>query len=112
MADFTNEKSFIGSIYPVGANDGQEWSRVEPLITPVQLKNRCLFGIPLFSYLPDPVTGIRAELTDDLIKDYIDRSVAETELETGLSIFPVYFKEKKAFNRRILAEFWLFKGRP
>ncbi len=101
MADYTSSKPAEG-VYPDRAVDAQEWSRIEPLITPSQLRSRQLLAIPLVSYLPNPITGLRYELTNDDLKDQIDRAVATLELELGLVIFPVQFDEKHPFDR----QFW------
>jgi len=101
MADYTSSKPAT-SVYPDRAVDGQEWSRVEPLITPKQLKTRFLFGIPLVSYIVNPMTNMRDELSDEDLLDFINRAVAETELLTNLMIFPVQFDEKHPFDRN----FW------
>jgi hypothetical protein len=99
MADYTNSNKSMGSVFPDHAVDAQEWTRVEPLITPEQLKRRHLFGIPLYAFLPDPVTGKRDTLTPEDLMDQINRAVANIELQTGLTIFPVQYDEKQPFDR-------------
>lgn len=99
MADYTNSKFNIGSVFPEHAIDAMEWSRVEPLITPDQLRRRFLLGIPLISFIPNPITNERDEWTNEDLADHIIRAVAEVELETGLTIFPVQFDEKHPFDR-------------
>ncbi len=105
MADYENSKPAEG-VYPDRAVDAQEWSRVEPLITPAQLRSRQLLAIPLVSYLPNPITGQRYEISNDELKDQIDRAVATLELELGLTLFPVQFDEKHPYDR----QFWASHG--
>lgn len=102
MGNYDNSKPTIGSVYPTGATDAQEWARTEPLVTPKQLRRRQLAGIPLISYLPDPVTGERFKWEDEDLSDNIDRAVATVELKTGLSIFSVRCSEKHPFD----SNFW------
>lgn len=106
MADYSNSKNTLGSVFPDRAVAAQEWGRVEPLITPQQLKDYFLFGIPLYSMAPDPVTGLRAEVTTEMLKSHIERAVAQAELDTGLTIFPVQYDERHPFDRN----FWLNFG--
>lgn len=102
MADYVNSKSNLGAVYPEHAVDAQQWERVETLLTPRQLRRRQLLGIPLVSFFPNPLTGIREEITDEDLFDIIGRSVSKIELETGLTIFPVQFNEKHQFD----VEWW------
>lgn len=106
MASYDPSKAVVGSTYPLNAADGQEWKRVEPLVTPQQLKDRFLFGIPLISSTRNPNTGLYDEMSNELLKDFIDRAVAESELETGISIFPVQHDEKHPFDMN----FWRSYG--
>lgn len=106
MADYEDSKPTWGSVFPDRAVAGQEFSRVEPLITPAQLKTRHLFGLFLGSFSPNPITKQRDQMTDPIIADYIDMAVAELELETGLTIFPVQYDEKHPFDRN----FWAANG--
>lgn len=104
MAIFTggvsgDAKSGIGSEYIQGGVDGTAWSRREPLIDPDKLKVRHLFGIPMYSAIPDPVTNIRAQLTNENLKNEIIRAVGRVELETGVTVLPVERKIKMPFDR-------------
>jgi hypothetical protein len=101
MADYSGSKPVKG-VYPDRAVDAQEWSRVEPLLTPTQLRSRQLLAISLVSFMPDPITGKRYEITNDDLADQINRAAAALELELGMSIFPVQFQEKHPFDR----QFW------
>jgi hypothetical protein len=98
MSDYSNSKPSIGSIYPVGAVDAQQALRIEPLLTPSDLRINFLLGIPLVSYFPHPITGVRYELTDEDLKTYITRAVNVLELEMGITLFPVQYKEKFPYD--------------
>jgi hypothetical protein len=108
MADYRNSKDAVGGVFPVGSGDST-WKRVEPLITPTELIDLHLFGIPLVSGMPDPETGRRKRLTPEIIARFIDKSVGLAELETGLAIFPEQFKEKKPWDRQEYDSFGYFK---
>lgn len=99
MADYTDSKKGLGAVYPDRAIDAQVWTRIEPLITPDQLRRRQLLAIPLVSFFPDPITNKRIEITNEDLADAINRAVAEVELESGLTIFPVQYDEKHPFDR-------------
>jgi hypothetical protein len=84
-------------LYPVWAKDGEDstgrFSRYMPIPTPLVMKSRALFGIPLKSAL----TG--QEITDEMIKHYIDGAVSQLEHELDMYITPVTFEEKHDYNR-------------
>lgn len=109
MSDFTNSRDGLGAVFPDRAIDGEEWSRVEPLITPQQLRSRQLMGIPLISAIPNPITGERYVVEDEILADFINRAVAEVELESGLTIFPVTFEEKHPFDMNFWRNFGYLK---
>ncbi|MDE2425691.1 MAG: hypothetical protein KGO96_07275 [Elusimicrobia bacterium] len=44
--NFTNSRSALGSALPEHGVWGHPYSRMEPLITPEQARNRFLFGVP------------------------------------------------------------------
>lgn len=98
MADYTRSKPIIGDQYPNGAIETTSRS-TEPLITPDDLKSLHLFGIPLFSGIVDPVSKVRQQMTDPILVKYIDRAVAQAEIETGLTIFPAQFDTRLPFDR-------------
>lgn len=108
MSDYTDSKSGIGAVFIDGAIDDQ-WQRVEPLIKPEQLRIRHLFGIPLVSNIIDPITKRAAVMTDDILKDYIDRAVSVCEMESGIDIFPTRLREKHAFDRAEFNSFGYLK---
>lgn len=99
MADYTDSKPVLGEVFPVGLTESA-WQRTEPLITPEKLKIKHLFGLPLVSGMKDPISGRAQVMTDEMLADYIDTAVGLAELETGLTIFPARFEEKKAWDRQ------------
>ena len=104
MADYTNSRTGPGRTSPDNAVE-VSWRKVEPLITPEQVRNRHLFGIPLVSAMKDPITGRAQIYTDDLIRDTIERAVGLAEADTGIDIFPQQNKEKLPFQQQDYAEF-------
>lgn len=100
--DYTNSKYHPAGEAGSNALDGAidtSWQRLEPLITPEQLKNRYLFGIPLVSGVKDSSTGLRQIMGEEILKDYILGGVSDAEMETSSCIFPVKFLEKHPFDR-------------
>jgi hypothetical protein len=102
--DYSQSKFDLGQIVPENAI-ASVWGRLEPLITPEQLKVRHLFGIPLVSRTKDPITGKPMVYTDDILKDMIVRAVSLTEIEANFDIFPVKYREKTAFDRNAFDSF-------
>ena len=74
MADFTDSKKPTTALYPTQAKEAGN-QRLEPLLGPLELRNRVLFGIPLVSQMRDPRTGKPQEMTDDLLQDIIDGAI-------------------------------------
>ena len=107
--DYSQSKAPIGAISPVGAVDTAPFQRLEPIITPEQLKSRWLFGIPMVSAIKNPITGDRAKLTDDMIRDIIVGAVTDAEEESHSTIFPVQFNEKLPFDRNHYLSFGFAK---
>lgn len=108
MADYSNSVGAPTAAFPVDAVEGQEWSRVENLITPTQLQLRFLAGIPLRSFLPDPVSKKYWEFTPEDLQDFILRAVSMVELDTGIYIFPVQFNERKPLDKAELDSWGYF----
>jgi hypothetical protein len=105
MADYTESATLDQSTYPENAIDAQEWSRVEPLINAEQLKRRFLWGIPLVSPIRDPITGKADVMTNEDLKEFVLRAVAQVELDTGIDIFPVQRSEGQDFDRNLLVQY-------
>lgn len=84
-------------IFPVWSNNGEDitgkFDRYGSLPSPTDMKQRSLFGIPLRSEL----TG--EEVSDEMIKNYIDTAVSELEHELDLYITPVTFDEKHDYKK-------------
>lgn len=90
--------------YPVNAN-ASAWGRLEPLLTPEQLKTRFLVGIPMVLKIRDPETKEFFKITDDMLKDYIELAVADAEEETSSVIMPTQFREKLPFHKQDFEQF-------
>ena len=78
MANLTNSKSYGTAMYPVHAlSTSGLMQRVEPILTPEQLKSRFLKGIPLVFYNGDT-------FSDDDLKEriYLACNVVEMDLKT------------------------------
>lgn len=100
--------------FPKDAVGGTEWSRTEPLLTPQLLVQRFLFGIPLVSQVPNPLTKKPDVKTPDILKDHIMRAIATLEAELQVQIFPMQFEEPVPYDR-VFMEQWMYirlKNRP
>lgn len=104
MADYTDSKGSLGAVYPENAIDS-EYQRLEPLITPDQLRTRHVFGVPLISQMRDPITNKAMVMTNDMIKDYIDGAIQQAETELNIDIFPVQRDERYPFDRNLYEQF-------
>lgn len=109
---------------PAGAHDAGEgvqgkqyiegaafaaWGRVEPLLTPEQLKTRYLMGVPMVLRIKDPTTGKNFIITDEMLQDYIELAVGDGEEETGTVIMPTQFVEKLPFQKQDFESFGYFQ---
>jgi len=110
MAVFMTNKDTKGSLYPINAIDG-DWDDYEPLLDPAKLKNRFLFGIPLWSHMVDPETKKPEKMTEEMLKDIIIRAVSMVEEETHLTIFPRQIAEKQPFDQQAYQQFGYFRTR-
>lgn len=108
MADYTNSKFPPGEVFPDGAV-AQGWERTEPLITPLELREFHLWGLPLQSAIRNPITGKADILTDPTLQRYIERAVAIAELETGIDIFPTRYSEKHPYDKVEYESFGYFR---
>jgi hypothetical protein len=104
MADYTKSTVDTRSAFPENAIDAQEWRRIEPILTPRQLRKQFLFGIPLVSQIPNPLTGVPDQLEDEDLKEIIERSIGLIEMDSKIDIFPVKRSEKKPFDRNEMAD--------
>ncbi len=108
MADYSDSIGAPTAAYPPDAIEGQPWSRVESLITPELLQRRFLLGVPLSSFLPDPLTGEYTVMNNEDLQDFIFRAVALVEMDTGIYVFPVQFEERKPLDKNELDNFGYF----
>lgn len=97
-----------GTQYPINAN-AAAWGRLEPLLTPEQLKSRFLKGIPMVLKIRDPDTKEFIRITDDELKDYIEQAVSTAEEETSTIIMPTQFHEKLPFHKMDYEQFGYFR---
>jgi hypothetical protein len=101
VAIFTGtEKRSVGSEMGGVVDAGSAFSRVEPLLTVDLLKKRFLFGIPLYSFLPNPVTRKRDAYSDEMLKDAITRGVNQIELMAGVDIQPVEHVKRLPYDKQ------------
>lgn len=93
------------------ATDGQAtFIRVESLITPEQLKDRFLTGIPLYSALPDPITGKRYHIDDIKLRDeFIPGAIVDAELDTRIHITPKEISRRLPFDLNEYKQMGYFK---
>lgn len=97
MADY--EKSKGRSLYPDNATE-TSWNRLEPLITAEDVRVGHLFGIPLYSGIRDPKTGVAQEMTDPLITKLIERAVSLAEDDCNIDILPVQHSVRMEFDQQ------------
>lgn len=100
--DLSNQKfpdfSRDGSIYPNKVTSSP-WVRLRPLPTAQEVRDLYLFGIPLWSMFPDPVTNQRARMSDDQLRQIVERSVGLVEEMTGCLISPSEVTDTAPFDR-------------
>ena len=98
MADYTESKKFGTKIYPVETNVASDLlRRIEPILTPENLKSRYLKGIDLENY------------SEGELKQEIELSINEFEEMTNLSVFKVQHRERIPFDRQAYKAFVYFK---
>jgi hypothetical protein len=105
---FSQGKSGVGDVFPENVVE-KSWGDLEPLITPEQLVNRHLFGIPLVSRFKDPLTGKAQRFTQEMLQDEIFRAIKRAEVDTHLDINPVTRHEKHPFDRMEYEAFGYFR---
>lgn len=96
--------SLDDTIYPDKVRDSP-WGRLAPLIDAATLRQEYMFGIPMWSFFPNPVTGKRDQMTDHTLGRIIERSVVRVEELSGCLIAPSYCVENYPFD---LAEYRSF----
>jgi hypothetical protein len=92
-SDYLKSKKNSSSTFPSEAIDAASFSRLQPLITPEQLKSRYLRGLTLIS----PIT--RTAPTSEELKDDIIRAASLVEMDLKITIFPVKHRKRLPFQR-------------
>jgi len=93
-------KDSVGSVYPLFASSaGQQFNRVEPMLTVDILKTDFLFGVRL----RDPLT--KQELQDADLKRAIIRATNAIELALNINITPLERSIKMPFDRSLFRSF-------
>ena len=98
MSDYSYSKDGLGSLYPENGIQA-DWVDLEPLVSPENLRDIHLFGIPLMSNVRNPLTQKFDQMDDPKIKRYIIEAVALAEAESKVDIFPKQYEEKIEFDR-------------
>ena len=113
MADYTDSKSVLGKVAPEN-QIASAWDRLEPVLTPQQLRVRHLFGIPLVSKMRNPMTGMHDAMTDEILQDFIVRAMTLAEEQAHIDIMPIQRREKIPFDKPTYTSFGYFetKHRP
>lgn len=94
MADLSQSKAYGTAMYPVHAlQTSGLMKRVEPILTPEQLKSRFLKGI--FLFFPNGDT-----FSDDDLKDRIYLASNQVELDLKTTLVREQRQEKAAFNQQ------------
>lgn len=109
MADYTNSKAATGAVFPNNALESA-WQRLEPLISPDQLVQRWLWGIPLVSAWQVPRQP-QEKITETMLQDAIRRAVSTLEQETGTVLMATQFEERHPFDRQEFESFGYFNLR-
>lgn len=99
MSNMGYPKDQIAGTYPVHVKEPSGLlKRVEPLITPKQLKSRFLKGI--IELMPKS-----AQYTDVELKDQINLAINEIEAEIKVPVFAEQFKERHPFDQVLYKSF-------
>jgi hypothetical protein len=97
--DLSGGKKPIGSITPEKSFDSVGLERVEGFVTPQNLRDRFLWGIPLRSKLT------KQEMNDTLLLDFINRGANMAEIEAQIEITPTLKRTKQPFDRNMYEQF-------
>lgn len=103
MADLTNAQ-IERAVWPPGVREAT-WMRLQPLITPEMLRQLYLFGVDLSAQSPDPRTGKREIMSNDLLQLYIEAALERAEMETGLVLMPTEIRERLPLDRHMWEAF-------
>lgn len=95
----TSDRPALGTELDSATDANAAVTRAEALITPEQLKDRFLTGIPLYAAMPDPVTGIRYHIDDTKLKEeFIPSAVADIEMDMRVHILPMEVTRRLPFD--------------
>jgi len=101
----TSDRPSLGTSIDHATDGTGSVTRSEPLITPEQLKDRFLTGIPLYAFLPDPLTHVRYHIDDTKIKEeFIASAISDVEMDTRVFITP------REITRRLPFDLNLYKS--
>lgn len=75
------------------------WGRLKPLITPQELRDEFLMGIPLRSFFPDPLTNQYRVWTDADLQKSIAKAVSRVEVKSGCLVAPSEIIDTYPFDR-------------
>jgi len=102
MSDYSRTKKIQHTNYPnKGVRGGVAgFSRVEAMLTVDRLKQEFLFGVPLVSYLT------KERMTDETLKNMLNRAAARVELECKIDISPVQRETHLPFDRTKYLQGW------
>jgi hypothetical protein len=110
MADYSNNsRPNPNGVFPENAIDGQEWSRVQPVISVEKLKQMYLLGIDLVAPLKNRVTGQFDRMTDETVQEHILDAIAALELDFGIDIFPAQRSERMPYDQNFMLQFGYFR---
>lgn len=98
--DFTTAKTPTQAIWAPRTKETSA-VRLVPVLSPLELTSLHMFGIPLVSAMPHPITKKRAEMTDAIIKAKIDDAIEQVEVDTGLTILPTVYAERQPFDKKL-----------
>ena len=95
----TSDRSSLGTDLDSATDSSGAFTRVEPLLTPENLKIRFLPGISMASFLPDPVTGERFVITDTMLKEeFIASAIADVENDSRIHVTPLEVSRRLPFD--------------
>jgi hypothetical protein len=100
IPQYNQSKTANSSIYPLFAQStGNNFDRIEPLVTPDILISDWLFSVPLY----DRVN--KRQITKEDLKRVINRAVNQCELDLKINIFPVQRSYKMPFDASLFRQF-------
>lgn len=95
---------------PSGAVDSA-WRRTAPLITAKELRALFFLGLPLVSYVQDPVTGLATVITDGQLDAIIEQQLNVAEEDLNIRLFPTQIIERQPWDRNLYLQYGYLKLR-